>query len=346
MALTYQQAGVDPDKAAKALGHFAKYLKTRPQDPNLLAGIGPFAACYSLKSLLNDYKDPILVTSCDGVGTKAKLALDWQAIESLGQDLVAMNVNDLLCVGAKPLLFLDYYATGKLQESQLLTLLKSIQQGCEMAGCALAGGETAEMPGIYHGEDFDLAGFTIGLVERENLLGPQKVKVGDRCLAIPSSGIHSNGYSLVRKICEQERIEPEGKSPFQGQTWREALLAPTTIYVAMLKDILPQLHAAAHITGGGLFENLPRVLPKGTVARISSTSWRISEVFLWLQERAGIQTSDLLSTFNCGVGMILICPEAVASKVMTHLDQQGVNCRDIGVIESGPSESAPSVIWE
>lgn len=346
MALTYQQAGVDPDKAAQALGQFAKYVKSRPQDPNLLAGIGPFAACYSLKNLLNEYDDPILVTSCDGVGTKAKLALDWGCIEGLGQDLVAMNVNDVLCVGAKPFLFLDYYATGKLDEGQLITMLKSIQRGCEIAGCTLAGGETAEMPGIYHGEDFDLAGFTIGIAERSELLGPQKVKPGDRCLAIASSGIHSNGYSLVRKICEKDRIQPGDTSPFNGQTWRDALLAPTTIYVPALKDILRTCHAAAHITGGGLFENLPRVLPEGTTARISSTSWRISEVFLWLQERAGISTRDLLSTFNCGVGMILICDEAAAAKAVNHLEHQGVLCRDIGVIEAGEPGSAASVIWE
>ncbi len=346
MAITYQQAGVDPEKAAQILQKFSDFLKTRPKDPAVLSGIGPFAACYSLKDLVNRFDDPVLVTSCDGVGTKAKLALEWNHLEGLGQDLVAMNVNDILCAGGEPLFFLDYYACGKLSETQLLTLLKSIQRGCEISSCALVGGETAEMPGLYQGEDFDLAGFTVGIAERSNLLGPQKVKVGDRLLALASSGFHSNGYSLVRKIVEREKIEPHGTSPFNNQTWRQALLAPTTIYVPVLKGILAQLHAAAHITGGGLFENLPRVLPLGTMAKISSTSWRISEMFLWLQEKSGITTRELLSTFNCGVGMILICDESTASQVVNHLERQGLVCRDIGSIEAAAPGSAPSVTWE
>jgi len=346
MSINYQQSGVDPEKAAKILERFGNFMKTRPRDPNVISGIGPFAACYSLKDLVNKYDDPVLVTSCDGVGTKAKLALEWGAIEGLGQDLVAMNVNDLLCVGAKPLFFLDYYACGKLSETQLFTLLQSIQHGCEIAGCALVGGETAEMPGVYQGEDFDLAGFTVGMTDRSHILGAQKVKPGDRLIAIASSGIHSNGYSLVRKICEREKIQPNDMSPFNGQTWKQALLAPTTIYVPLLKDILPKLHAAAHITGGGLFENLPRVLPNGTVAKVSSASWRISEIFLWLQEKSGITTKELLSTFNCGVGMILVCDEKTASEVVNHLERQGMTCRDIGSVESTDADKAPSVIWE
>lgn len=346
MALTYKDAGVDPDKAAQTLSQFAQYLKGRPKDPALLSGIGPFASCYSLKSLMGEYHDPVLVTSCDGVGTKTKLALEWGYLDGLGQDLVAMNVNDLLCAGAKPLLFLDYFATGKLKEQELLQILKSIQQGCEIAGCSLAGGETSEMPGVYHGGDFDLAGFTVGIVERERILGQHRVTHGDRLLALPSSGIHSNGYSLVREICARDKIQPNDTSPFNGQTWREALLAPTMIYVPQLREILPSCHAAAHITGGGLFENLPRVVPRGFRARVSSATWRISEVFLWLQERSGISTKELLSTFNCGVGMILVCDERSASSVVNHLEHQGVLCRDIGVIEDTKQDTPAEVVWE
>jgi len=346
MGITYQQAGVDPDKAAKILSRFGEFMKTRPRDPNVLSGIGPFAACYSLKDIVNRYDDPVLVTSCDGVGTKAKLALEWGSLEGLGQDLVAMNVNDLLCAGAHPLFFLDYYACGKLSETQLMTLLKSIQAGCEISTCSLVGGETAEMPGVYQGEDFDLAGFTVGVAERRELLGGHRVKPGDRLLALPSSGVHSNGYSLVRKICEQENIKPDMISPFNNQTWRQALLAPTTIYVPLLKGILPQIHAAAHITGGGLFENLPRVLPEGVVAKVSSAAWRISEIFLWLQDKAGISTQELLSTFNCGVGMILICDQSTASQVVNHLERQGMTCRDIGSVESTTAGAPPAVTWE
>ena len=204
--ITYQGAGVDPDKAGRILSNFTKYLKTRPKDPNVLSGIGPYASCYSLKEIFSNYSDPILVTSCDGVGTKAKLAHDWGKIDTLGEDLVAMNVNDLLCIGAKPIQFLDYFACGKLEEDQLGVLLKSIQDGCELAGCALVGGETAEMPGMYHGGEFDLAGFAVGIVERSGVLGPSRVNVGDTVLAVESNGVHSNGYSLVRKLVEKTKI--------------------------------------------------------------------------------------------------------------------------------------------
>ncbi len=288
----------------------------------------------------------MLVTSCDGVGTKAKLALDWGKIDRLGEDLVAMNVNDLLCIGAKPILFLDYYACGKLSEDQMLPLLKSIQAGCELAGCSLAGGETAEMPGIYSKEDFDLAGFTVGIVERDQVLGADKVKGGDRLVAIGSSGLHSNGYSLVRKILERERISPASPAPFGGMSWRDLLLAPTTIYVPHFKGLFPRIHALAHITGGGLFENLPRILPAGHRAVVYSHHWQIPPLFRWFGEQAELDTKELLSTLNCGVGMIAICDAVSALTLIAELEQRKVRAWDIGNVVDTESSAPPEVVWE
>lgn len=334
--ITYQNAGVDPDKAGKILSHFSQYLKTRPKDPNVLSGIGPYASCYSLKDIFTKYSDPVLVTSCDGVGTKAKLAHDWGAIDNLGEDLVAMNVNDLLCIGAKPIQFLDYFACGKLDEAQLGTLLRSIQKGCELAGCALVGGETAEMPGMYHGGEFDLAGFAVGVVERNAILGPSRVKVGDVILAVESNGVHSNGYSLVRKIVE-------GSKTVEA-TLKQDLLKPTIIYVPAFLDIIPKLSALAHITGGGLFENLPRVLPKGVTAKIESKSWEFPSLFKWIQNAAEITVEDMLKTFNCGVGMIAIVPPNEVSAVVKHLASHSLRSWKIGVIEKSTSDATP-VHW-
>lgn len=344
-SITYQKAGVDPEKAGNLLSHFAQFLKSRPQDPNLIAGIGPFASCYQLKPLLGDMSDPILITSCDGVGTKVKLALDWDDLTGLGHDLVAMNVNDTLCAGARPLLFLDYYACGQLDETQLITLLKSIQSGCERAGMVLAGGETAEMPGIYTGKHFDLAGFAVGLADRNDLLGPAKVKVGDAIVGVKSSGFHSNGYSLVRKIVEREGLKPNDRPPFDSRTWKEILLAPTHIYVKPVLKHRSRLHALAHITGGGLFENLPRVLPPKTEARIDSRAWAMPPLFQWFKERAGIQAEQLLSTFNCGIGLIAILPADEASTLIQGLAADGLSASVIGQMASSATE-APRVVWQ
>lgn len=344
--ITYQKAGVDPEKAASILSRFGRFVKTRPRDPALLAGIGPFASCYSLRGLLGDYHDPVLVTSCDGVGTKVKLALDWNLLDGLGDDLVAMNVNDTLCVGARPLLFLDYYACGNLREEQLLPLLKSIQHGCETAGCTLAGGETAEMPGMYQAEDFDLAGFTVGIVERDAILGAEKVQAGDKLVAIASSGLHSNGYSLVRRIVEREGLKPDDRVPWEASTWREVLLAPTTIYVPLLRDRLPRLHALAHITGGGLFENLPRVFPAGLKPAVDSARWPLPPLFRWLQEKAGLSTPELLTTVNGGVGMIAVCPPAEAAPLIAALGGRNVKAWEIGSVVETPPGEAPTVLWQ
>jgi len=344
MAITYQEAGVDQEKAGKILASFSAYQKTRPLDRNIVSGIGPFASCYSLKELLQNYDDPVLVTCCDGVGTKAKLAVDWNEVSGLGLDLVAMNVNDLLCAGAKPLLFLDYYACGKLIDTDLLTLLKSIQRGCEISQCSLVGGETAEMPGLYREKEFDLAGFSVGIAEKKHLLGPQNVKIGDTLVAIASSGFHSNGYSLIRTIVEKEKLAPLTKSPFSQKTWKETLLEPTIIYVPFLLDSLSNLHALAHLTGGGLFENLARVLPSRSKAVVSSSLWTIPELFQYFQEKAGLDTQQLLSTFNCGVGMIAVCEETKAATLIQKLRENNLNSWVVGTVEREATET-PTVVW-
>jgi phosphoribosylformylglycinamidine cyclo-ligase len=342
--ITYQESGVDPAEADSILESFSDYLKSRPKDPNLLSGIGPYASCYRLLPLIKGMEDPMLVTSCDGVGTKVKLALDWNRIEGLGQDLVAMNVNDLLCIGARPFLFLDYYATGKLESKQLTVLLKSIQSACEASGCALAGGETAEMPGIYQGKDFDLAGFTVGIVDKKNILGGPRVKLGDALVALSSSGVHSNGFSLVRMVVEKEGLKPQEKNPFDGRTWSDTLLAPTTLYVKPLLPVLPSINGLAHITGGGLFGNLPRILSKGQKAIIDRSKWPFSPLFRWLQEKAVLNDRDCLETFNSGVGMIVALSQDQLNQFLEHCKTVGLTATQIGRIEADDA-SEPFVEW-
>ncbi|MBM4316529.1 MAG: phosphoribosylformylglycinamidine cyclo-ligase [Deltaproteobacteria bacterium] len=348
-SLTYEKSGVDPHKADQIIESFSDFLKTRPRDPRLLSGIGPYASCFSLKETLSRFEDPLLVSCCDGVGTKSKLALDWQRIDRLGEDLVAMNVNDLLCIGAAPLLFLDYYACGKLDFSQLLTLLKSIQLGCELAECSLAGGETAEMPGLYIDRDFDLAGFSVGLVDKKNVLGESKVRPGQLLLGIESSGLHSNGYSLVRKLIEREKIVPQAQTPFSKETWAQEILKPTTIYVKHLKPMLNRLTGLAHITGGGINGNLPRIMPRGTEARIRWDKLFFTPLFQWIQSASQLSTTQMLETFNCGVGMIAACEQQEATPILTSLEQTGLRAQIIGSIEvstSSHKDSEPQIVWE
>ncbi len=342
--ITYQQAGVDPEKAASILGQFKDFQKGRPKSKGLLSGIGPYAACFDLSEWTKTYREPVLVTSCDGVGTKIKLAIEWGKIDGLGQDLVGMNVNDVLCTGAKSELFLDYYATGKLRDQELLTLLKGIQSACERIGCSLVGGETAEMPGIYHEHDFDLAGFAIGVVEKAQLLGPQKVRADDAILAIASSGLHSNGFSLVRKVLERAKVAPDSKVPWGGQTWRDWCLQPTTLYGPHLLPLIDKFSALAHITGGGLFENLPRVLPPRTKAIIGAKEWNLPEAFAWIQDQAGLETRELLSTVNGGVGMIVICPTKEKAGLLGQWKASGLKAWEIGTVQNSSEESA-SVEW-
>ncbi len=348
-SITYQQSGVDANKAEQIIDSFSDFLKSRPKDPRLLSGIGPYASCFSLKDTLTKYEDPLLVSCCDGVGTKAKLALDWNKIDRLGEDLVAMNVNDLLCMGATPLVFLDYYACGKLEKAQLLSLLKSIQLACEMAECSLAGGETAEMPGLYQEKDFDLAGFSVGLMDRKNILGETKVRPGDYLIGIESSGLHSNGYSLVRKLVEKESLSPSSHCSFSDDTWAETLLKPTQIYVKNLKSHLTQITGLAHITGGGLTGNIPRILPKGTKAKISVDKIFFPALFKWIQKSAGISTLQMLETFNCGTGMIAACRSNYAETLIRSLKENSLKAQIVGSVEpssKGQNNDDASVLWD
>ena len=302
--LTYADAGVDID-AGNALVERIKPAAKRTQRPGTMAGLGGFGALFDLKSA--GYTDPILVAATDGVGTKLRIAIDTGHVDTIGIDLVAMCVNDLVCQGAEPLFFLDYFATGKLDVDQATRIINGIAAGCEASGCALIGGETAEMPGMYHGGDFDLAGFAVGAMERGADL-PSGVAEGDILLGLASSGVHSNGYSFVRKVVEMSGLAWDAPSPFSEGSLGQALLVPTRLYV---KQVLAAVraggvHALAHITGGGLTENPPRVIPEGLACQIDLGAWELPAVFRWLATTANMSQSELLKTFNCGIGMMLV----------------------------------------
>jgi len=305
--LTYAQAGVDID-AGNDLIERIKPLAKATRRPGADAALGGFGALFDLKAA--GYSDPLLVSTTDGVGTKLKIAIETGQHDTVGIDLVAMCVNDLLAQGAEPLLFLDYFATGKLNVEEATRVVGGIAEGCKRAGCALVGGETAEMPGMYSDGDYDLAGFSVGAVERGAVLPTLDTqKAGDVLIALGSSGPHSNGYSLVRRVVERSGLAWDAPAPFaQGKTLAEALMAPTRIYI---KSVLPQIKAghikgAAHITGGGLIENPPRAIAEGLVARFDWDAWALPPVFQWLAEVGGISEHELRRTFNCGVGMVLI----------------------------------------
>lgn len=345
-SLTYKRAGVDIVSADRMLDKFSEFLRSRPQDPNVIAGIGGFASCYDISTLARSMEQPLLVSCCDGVGTKIKLALEWGYVDGLGQDLVAMNVNDMLCCGARPIAFLDYFACGKLKEEFTLNILKGVHRGCELAECTLVGGETAEMPGMYSGDDFDLAGFAIGLVDKKNSIGPHKVRPGDRLLALASNGPHSNGFSLIRQLVEKNQIDPSATPPFEGPSWKETLLKPTTIYVRALKSVLSSLNALAHITGSGLYGNLPRVLPNGTLGVLSHEQWRMPPLFEWMQHAANLSREDLLTTLNCGVGMVAVCSPQNVETVAAALRDGGQPCWEIGSVGRGNLGEPAEVVWE
>jgi phosphoribosylformylglycinamidine cyclo-ligase len=327
-SLTYRDAGVDID-AGNALVERIKSVSRATQRPEVLNGLGGFGALCAIPS---GYSEPILVSGTDGVGTKLRLAMDLGIHDTIGIDLVAMCTNDIAVVGAEPLFFLDYFATGKLNLDVAAAVVSGIGKGCELAGAALVGGETAEMPGMYQGEDYDLAGFCVGVVERADIIDGSTVYAGDTLIALPSSGPHSNGYSLIRKV-----LERTGSHPQQGcgeVTLGEALLAPTTIYnrplLALQKSV--DIKAMAHITGGGILENLPRVLPEGVGARVHRDSWSFPPVFEWLQAGGNIEEREMMRTFNCGVGMILVvAPEHTAS-TLTHLEALGLSGWEVGAI--------------
>ncbi len=340
LQLNYKDAGVDID-AGNALVERIKPIAKRTKRPEMLSGLGGFGAFCQLPS---GYKEPVLVSGADGVGTKLALAMQMGIHNTIGIDLVAMCANDLLVSGAEPLFFLDYYATGALDVETAASVIEGIGRGCELAGCALAGGETAEMPGMYHGEDYDLAGFCVGVVERDRIIDGKSVRIGDRLVGLTSSGPHSNGYSLIRKILEVSGATLE--QPFGKSTLGETLLEPTRIYAKPVLQAAKRcrISAMAHITGGGILENIPRVLPEKTAARIDLGAWQQPEIFRWLQENGGIDGREMLRTFNCGLGMVIAVAEDDCESLLAILKQQGVEAMEVGEIVALPKSGNERVI--
>ncbi|AAQ61277.1 phosphoribosylformylglycinamidine cyclo-ligase [Chromobacterium violaceum] len=328
-SLSYRDAGVDID-AGDALVENIKPFAKRTMRPEVLGGIGGFGA---LVEISKKYKEPVLVSGTDGVGTKLKLAFDWNRHDTVGIDLVAMSVNDILVQGAEPLFFLDYFACGKLDVAQATEVIKGIAAGCEQAGCALTGGETAEMPGMYPAGEYDLAGFAVGVVEKSKVISGRDIVPGDVVLGLASNGVHSNGYSLVRKIID--RAQPELDAPFDGdKTLRDAVIAPTRIYVKPLLKLMETLpvKGMAHITGGGITENTPRVLPDNTVAQIDAASWQLPKLFQWLQREGNVDIQEMYRTFNCGIGMVVVVAPEHAEQALALLREAGETVYRIGQV--------------
>jgi phosphoribosylformylglycinamidine cyclo-ligase len=326
--MTYAAAGVDID-AGNALVEKIKPAAKRTNRAGVMAGLGGFGGLFDLKAA--GYNDPILVAATDGVGTKLRIAIDTGILDTIGIDLVAMCVNDLVCQGAEPLFFLDYFATGKLKVDEAATIINGIADGCLQSGCALIGGETAEMPGMYSADDFDLAGFAVGAMERGQSL-PADVAVGDVLLGLKSSGVHSNGYSLVRKLVEQSGLTWDSANPFGEGTLGAALLAPTRLYVKQCLAAMRAggVHGFAHITGGGLTENIPRALNQGQGLEIDLSSWDLPTIFKWLAQQGDIAQSELLKTFNCGIGMVVIVAADSADAVKDALRDAGEDVVTLG----------------
>ena len=327
---TYAQAGVDID-VGNALVKLIGPLAASTRRPGADAELGGFGGLFDLAKL--NYKDPVLVAANDGVGTKLKVAIDAGLHNTVGVDLVAMSVNDLVVQGAEPLFFLDYFATGKLDVGQARDVISGIAEGCRQANCALIGGETAEMPGMYAGGDYDLAGFAVGIVERDAVLPRSDAAAGDVLLGLASSGFHSNGFSLVRRIIADKQISYSAPFPGSGKSVGEVLLTPTRIYVRSLLKAIREtggIKALAHITGGGFVENIPRVLPRGLVAEIDGASWRMPEVFRWLMAQGHIEEAEMGRTFNCGIGMVVVVPESKADAVTASLKAAGEDVARIG----------------
>jgi phosphoribosylformylglycinamidine cyclo-ligase len=329
-SLTYASAGVDIEMGDAFVEAIKPYAK-RTMRPEVKAGIGGFG---SLCAIPQGYKNPILVSGTDGIGTKLKFGLDIDQLDTLGIDLVAMCVNDILTLGAEPLFFLDYYATGKLELKQAVRLVKGIAKGCELAGCALIGGETAEMPGLYQGRDFDMAGFAVGVAESKKILSGDGIKAGDVLIGLASSGAHSNGYSLIRRVLAQS---PSWKSKRLGKTsLASALIAPTRIYTNTIRQLRSavKIKGLAHITGGGLIGNVPRILPKNLQAMVLGGSWAMPPLFSWLQEQGNISNDEMLNVFNLGIGMVAVLSQKNADKALHYLHSQGEQAWIIGEISS------------
>ncbi|WP_049721329.1 phosphoribosylformylglycinamidine cyclo-ligase [Gilvimarinus polysaccharolyticus] len=327
-SLSYKDAGVDID-AGNALVERIKGVAKRTRRPEVMAGLGGFGA---LCELPEGYRQPVLVSGTDGVGTKLRLAMDLNKHDTIGIDLVGMCVNDLIVAGAEPLFFLDYYATGKLNVDVASDVVTGIGAGCELAGCSLVGGETAEMPGMYEGEDYDLAGFCVGVVEKSEIIDGSKVKAGDALIGITASGPHSNGYSLIRKVIDVSGADLQ--QDCGGQSLADALMAPTRIYVKPLLALIKSMpvHALSHITGGGLLENIPRVLPDNAKAVIDTNAWQLPPVFQWLQTAGNIDSREMYRTFNCGIGMVIAVPSERADEAIKQLQDAGEQALLIGHI--------------
>ena len=329
-SLSYKDAGVDID-AGNELVERIKSVAKRTSRPGVLAGLGGFGAMFEIPK---GYENPVLVSGTDGVGTKLRLALDLNKHDTIGIDLVAMCANDLIVGGAEPLFFLDYYATGKLNVDVAAQVVAGIGQGCEQAGAALVGGETAEMPGMYAGEDYDLAGFCVGIVEKADIIDGSKVSAGDKLIGVASSGPHSNGYSLIRKIIEVAGADLNAS--LGEQSIADALMAPTRIYVkSALKMIAAtEVHAMCHVTGGGFQENLPRVLPENCKVVVDTDSWQWPAIFQWLQENGNVATAEMFRTFNCGVGLIVVVPAAQADATVALLNAEGEQAWVLGEVQA------------
>ncbi|MBE9567140.1 MAG: phosphoribosylformylglycinamidine cyclo-ligase [Proteobacteria bacterium] len=346
-SLSYRDAGVNID-AGNAFVEKIKSSVASTNRPGVMGSLGGFGGLFELPE---NYRQPVLVSGTDGVGTKLKLAIDLNKHDTIGIDLVAMCVNDILVLGAEPLYFLDYYATGELNSEIAADVVAGIADGCRQSNAALIGGETAEMPGMYGKGDYDLAGFCVGVVEKQAIIDGSKVKAGDVMIAIASSGPHSNGYSLVRKIIEVSGADINASMDINGvdtgSILGDALLAPTKIYVDAIHKLLPKfdIHAMAHITGGGLLENIPRVLPEDTVAVIDKNSWQLPAVFQWLQENGNVDLNEMYRTFNCGIGMVLIVDAADADAVTASLTENGDSAWRLGKIESKSNTDDGQVVF-
>ena len=333
-SLSYKDAGVDID-AGNALVERIKGVSKRTRRPEVIGGLGGFGALCRIPA---GYREPVLVSGTDGVGTKLRLAIDLKKHDTVGIDLVAMCANDLIVQGAEPLFFLDYYATGKLDVDTAAAVVTGIGAGCEMSGCSLIGGETAEMPGMYEGEDYDIAGFCVGVVEASEIIDGSKVKAGDALIALASSGPHSNGFSLIRKILEVSKADLQ--QTVGDKSLADALLEPTRIYVKPVLKLIDacDIHALSHITGGGFWENIPRVLPDNTKAVIDGSSWQWPAVFSWLQANGNVETYEMYRTFNCGVGMIIALPADQVAAALALLQAEGEQAWHIGHIADAAAD--------
>ena len=341
-SLSYRDAGVDID-AGDALVDRIKPLAKRTMRPEVLGGIGGFGALFELTG---KYREPVLVSGTDGVGTKLKLAFQWNKHDTVGQDLVAMSVNDILVQGAEPLFFLDYFACGKLEVDTAADVVSGIARGCELSGCALIGGETAEMPGMYPAGEYDLAGFAVGAVEKSEIIDGSKIVPGDVVLGLASSGAHSNGYSLIRKIIDLAK--PDLDADFHGRPFRDVVLEPTRIYVkpmlALMRAMPGAVKGMAHITGGGITENVPRILAEGLTARIDAAAWTLPPLFQWLKDAGNVDAQEMYRVFNCGIGMAVIVSAADADAAQAKLAEAGETVFRIGRIDSRAEGEAPTVV--